>query len=175
MANRAAKAAMIDKLREQIGNSTIAIATDYRGLTVEEITTLRRSLQENGAEYTVVKNTLAKLAIKDTAYEPMTELLKGPIALVLGAEDQVAPAKALSTFAKKSKKLSIVGGVLDGKVLDEDQVKQLAELPSKEELIAKIMFCVNSPATGIASCVNAVLRNLTVCVDQIRKQKEEQA
>jgi large subunit ribosomal protein L10 len=175
MANKAVKAQTIDEIKDEICRSSVAIVTDYRGLTVEEITTLRRSLQETEAEYTVVKNTLAILAVKDTEFEPLTEFFKGPTALVLGRQDQVAPAKTLTQFMKKAKKVTIKGGVLNGQSLSEDQVKQLADLPSKEELLAQIMGSINAPATGIASCVHNLMRNLVVCVDEVRKQKEAQS
>jgi large subunit ribosomal protein L10 len=171
---REQKANKIDKIKEEICKSSVAIVTDYRGLTVEEITALRRSLQEVDAEYSVVKNTLADIAVKDTNYEALQGFLTGPTALVLGRKDQVAPAKVLTQFIKKAKKVSIKGGVLDGSVLNEDQVKQLADIPSIEELYAKMLGSINSPATGIATCINNVMRNMVVCIDEVRKQKEAQ-
>lgn len=173
MGNNAVKASKIDEIKDCIAKSSVAIATDYRGLTVQEITTLRRGLQEKGAEYTVVKNTLARIAVQDTDYEGLQEFLKGPTALVLAGEDPVSPAKVLSEFIKKAKKSSIKGGIMEGKVLQESDVKDLANLPSREELYAKMLGSINSPATGIAMCINAVARNMVVCIDQIRKQKEE--
>ncbi|MEW5821302.1 MAG: 50S ribosomal protein L10 [Cyanobacteriota bacterium] len=173
MGSKPVKAKKIEEIKEEITRSSVAIATDYRGLTVEEITRLRRSLQDNDAEYTVVKNTLAIRAVKDTDYEGLTEFFVGPTALVLAHNDQVGPAKALSEFMKKAKKVSIKGGMMDGKVLSEDDVKQLADLPSIEELYAKMLGSINSPATGLVSCINGVARNLVVCLDQIREQKEK--
>lgn len=174
MGSRPIKAQMIDEIKEDICSSSVAIVTDYRGLTVEEITTLRRSLQEKGAEYTVVKNTLAKIAIKDTKFEGLSQFLEGPTAMVLGKKDQVGPAKALTQFMKKAKKVTIRGGVLDGSVLTETNVKQLADMPSIEELYAKMLGSLNAPASGIVTCTSGVARALVVCIDQIRKQKEEQ-
>lgn len=173
MGSKPVKAKMIEEIKDEICSSSVAIATDYRGLTVGEITTLRRGLQETQADYTVVKNTLARLAVKDTDYEGLSEFLVGPTALVLAHEDQVGPAKVLSQFIKKAKKVSIKGGLMDGKVLSEEDVKQLAELPSIEELYAKMLGSINSPATGLVTCINGVARALVVCIDQIREQKEK--
>lgn len=172
MANKPEKASKIQEIKDEICRASVAIVTDYRGLTVQEITTLRRGLQETDAEYTVVKNTLAILAVKDTEFEPLSELFKGPTALVLGHSDQVGPAKVLSQFMKKAKKVTIRGGFMQGTLLNEDQVKQLADIPSREELLSKIMGGLNAPASGIANCVNSVMRNLVVCIDQVREQKE---
>lgn len=174
MGSKPVKEKMINELKEEITNASVAIVTDYRGLTVEEITTLRRGLQEKDAEYTVMKNTLAKIAVRDTKYEPLSQFLVGPTAVILGHTDQVGPVKVLTQFMKKAKKVTIKGGMLDSSVLNEDSVKQLSDMPSKEELIARMLGSINSPATGIVSCVNGVARNLVVCMDQIRKQKESQ-
>ena len=173
MGSKAVKAKQIEEIKKEICGSSVAIATDYRGLTVEEITTLRRGLQEKGAEYTVVKNTLAKLAVKDTEQEGLSEFLTGPTALVLSHEDQVGPAKVLTQFMKKAKKVTIKGGLMEGKVLSEDDVKQLAEVPSIEELYAKMLGCINSPATGLTQCVSGVARALVICMDKVREQKEK--
>lgn len=175
MGNKAAKASLIDELKDEICRSTVAIVTDYRGLTVDEITTLRRSLQENDAEYTVMKNTLAKIAVKDTEYEPLSEFFKGPTAVVLGRADQVAPAKALTQFIKKAKKVNIKGGLLDGKLLSENEVKQLADLPSKEELYARILGGLNSPATGLAMGISGVTRALAIALSEMVKKQQGEA
>lgn len=172
MGNRAVKEAKIDEMRDEICRSSVAIVTDYRGLTVEEITTLRRSLQETDAEYSVVKNTLAKIAVKDTQYEALDRFFKGPTALVLGRSDQVGPAKALSQFIKKAKKVTIKGGLMEGNLLDEAQVKNLADLPTIEELYSKILSGLKSPATGLAMGISGVARSLAIVISEMSKQKE---
>ena len=140
-------------------------------MSVEEITTLRRQLQKEGADYTVVKNTLAIKAIEGTEYECMSDLLKGASAIAFGFNDQVAPAKILSNFVKEVEKAEVKGGAMDGKVLSVNEVKALAKLPSKEELYAKMLGCINSPATGLAGCVNGVMSALVRAIDQVRQQK----
>lgn len=172
MATKAFKNDKIQAVKESILKAKVAIVTDYRGMTVEEITTLRRQLQKEGADYTVAKNTLAKIAIKDTPFEPLAEYLEGPTAIAFGFSDEVAPAKVLTQFIKKAKKGEIRGGALDGKALNVSEVKRLAELPSKEELIAKILGSINAPASGLVNTVNGVARALTIAMEEVRKQKE---
>ena len=172
-ASREAKAKAIDTLKKEICDSSVAIVTDYRGFTVAEITDLRRKLQEKNAEYVVTKNTLTKIAIKDTDFEDLTDFLKGPTAIVLGKSDQVEPAKILQAFIKKAKKGTIKGGLIDGTQLDVEGVSKLADTPSREELYAKMLGSINSPARGIACCVNGVAENLVRALEAVRKQKEE--
>ena len=174
MATKAFKNEKIQEISDRVAKAKVAIVTDYRGLTVAEITDLRRQLQKEGADYTVVKNTLTKRAIKDTPYDGLEKLLEGPSAVVFGFEDQVAPAKVLTQFIKKAKKVELRGGILDGKILSPDEVRQLSELPSKEELYAKMLGSINSPATGIVNTVNGVMRALVIAMDGVRKQKEAQ-
>ena len=171
MATKEFKSEKISALKEKIEKAQVAIITEYHGLTVEEITNLRRSLQKDGGDYTVVKNTLAKIAIKDTPYEALAEKLTGPIALAFGFNDPVSPAKAVAKFIKDTKKGSIVGAVLDGKLLSENEAKALATLPSKEELYAKMLGCVNSPATGLVGSINAVMAQLTRAMAAVRDKK----
>ena len=119
----------------------------------------------------VTKNTLAKIAVKDTNYELLSDLLTGPIAIAFGYGDQVMPAKALAKFIKETEKGKIVGAVLDGKLLSEEEAKALASLPSKQEIYAKMLGCINSPASGIANSINAVMSQLTRAMAAVRDQK----
>lgn len=172
MATKAEKAQKLEAVKELISKAKVAIVTDYKGLSVSEITDLRRQLQKDGADYTVVKNTLAKIAIKDTEFEGIAEFLTGPTALALGFEDQVAPAKVIKKFVKENDKVQIKGGALDGKVLSVDDIKGLANLPSREELYAKMLGSINSPASGIVNTVTGVMRALVRATDAVRQQKE---
>jgi large subunit ribosomal protein L10 len=172
MATKAFKNEKIQEIKESIEKSKVAIVTDYRGFTVSEITDLRRQLQKESAEYTVVKNTLAKIAIKDTQFEALESFLQGPNAIALGFGDQVAPAKVITQYIKKAKKGQIIGGVIDGKALSPQDVQKLAELPSKEELIAKILGSINSPASGLVMAMSGVARSLVIAMEEVRKQKE---
>lgn len=171
MSTKAFKTEKIEMMKEKIGKAQVAIVTEYRGMTVEEITKLRRELQKCGADYMVTKNTLAKIAVQGTEYEVLAETLKGPIAIAFGFEDPVSPAKVLSKFIKEAKKGEIVAAALDGKLLSADEAKALANLPSKEEIYAKMLGCVNSPASGIVGSINAVMASLTRAVAAVRDQK----
>ncbi|MDD3237230.1 MAG: 50S ribosomal protein L10 [Candidatus Gastranaerophilales bacterium] len=171
MATKAFKQEKIDAIKEKVSKAKVAIVTEYKGFTVEEITNLRRALQKENGDYMVTKNTLAKLAIKDTEFEVLADKMTGPIAIAFGYEDQAAPAKVLEKFIKATKKGEIVAAALDGQLLDADQVKALASIPSREELYAKMLGCVNSPATGIAGAVNAVMSSLVRAIDAVAKQK----
>ena len=171
MSTKAFKNDKIALIKEKIDKAQVAIVTEYKGLTVEEITRLRREIQKDGGDYMVTKNTLAKIAIKGTPYEVLAETFKGPIALAFGFEDQVAPAKALSKFIKETKKGEIIAAAMDGQLMSAEEAKALANLPSREELYAKMLGCINSPASGIANSVNAVMSSLGRAIAAVRDQK----
>lgn len=172
MSTKAFKEDKISQMKEKVDKAQVAIVTEYKGLSVEEITNLRRALQKEGGDYMVTKNTLAKLAIKGTPYEVLAETLKGPIAIAFGFEDQVAPAKALSKFIKDTKKGEIIAAAMDGRLMSAAEAKALATLPSKEEIYAKMLGCINSPASGIANSVNAVMSSLVRAMAAVRDQKQ---
>lgn len=171
MSTKAFKEDKIEAMKENFTKAKVAVVTEYKGLTVEEITKLRRSLQKENSDYMVTKNTLAKIASKGTEYEVLSETLKGAVAIAFGYKDEVAPAKILTQFIKEVKKGEIIAAALDGKLLTAKETQVLANLPSKEELYAKMLGCINSPATGIAGAVNAVMSSLVRAIDQVAKQK----
>lgn len=171
MATKAFKSEKIDAIKSKIEKAQVAVITEYQGLTVEDITKLRREIQKGGGDYMVTKNTLAKIAVKGTEYEALAEKMTGPIALAFGFEDPVSPAKAVVKFIKESKKGAIVGAVLDGKLMTEAETRALADLPSKEELYAKMLGSINSPASGIVGSINAVMSQLTRAMAAVRDQK----
>ena len=174
MSTKAFKDDKIKLIKEKIDKAQVAIVTEYKGLSVEEITKLRRALQKDGGDYMVTKNTLAKIAIKGTPYEVLADSLKGPSALAFGFEDQVAPAKALSQFIKETKKGEILGAALDGQLLSAAEAKALANIPSREEIYAKMLGCINSPASGIVGGINGVMSALVRAIAAVRDQKTAQ-
>lgn len=171
MATKQFKSEKIDALKSKLEKAKVAVVTEYKGYSVEEITKLRRALNKEGGDYMVTKNTLAKIAIKGTDFEILNDTLKGPVALAFGYEDQVSPAKIVAKFIKESKKGVILGAALDGNLLSAQETEALAKLPSKEELIAKMLGSINSPASGIALSVNAVMASLTRAIAAVRDQK----
>lgn len=173
MPTKEQKEATVRSLREALEKAQVAVVTDYRGLTVKEMTALRRRLQEAGGEFTVVKNTLIRLVTKDMPdWAAMEPLLEGPTALAIGYEDPVAPAKVISTYAKELRRIKIGfrGGVLQGRMLDEDAVKALANLPSREVLLSSLMGSMKAPMTGMVMTTAGVSRKLVYALEARRKQ-----
>lgn len=152
--NRTQKQAWIDETNGHLGKAKIVLVAHYRGLSVAELTELRRNVRAAGAGFKVTKNKLAQRAVKGTAYEKVVDLFKGPTAIAY-AEEPVSAAKALSEFAKKNDKLQLVGGAFGETVLDKKGIQQLASLPSLDELRAKILSMLTTPATRIAGVLQA--------------------
>jgi len=144
--NREEKAASVEMLNDKFKEAPIAILAHYRGLSVEQMSTLRREVRAADGEVLVAKNRLARLAVKDTPYEPLTELLSGPSALAFGYSDPVGVAKALQDFAEDNEALEIKGAVMEGEAIDAAKVKQLASMPTRDELRAKLLALMMTPA-----------------------------
>ncbi len=155
------KKAIVADLKESLSESTLALVIEYQGLTVAEITDLRRRLRPSGTICKVAKNTLMGIAIEgQEKWQPMSELLKGTSAFLLVKEDFSGAIKAYQDFQKASKKTELRGGVMDGRLLKEPDVKVLGDLPSKEELMAQIAGAINALATKIAVGINEVPSSL---------------
>lgn len=150
------KKAVVSQLTEKVKAAQSIVLADYRGLTVEQDTALRNALRAAGVEYKVVKNTLTSFAMKENGLEGLDPYLNGPTAMAISSTDVVAPAKVLAEFAKKFEKLEIKAGVVEGKVVDVDVIKALAELPSREVLIARLLGSLNAPMTKLAVALNAI-------------------
>jgi large subunit ribosomal protein L10 len=165
----------VQVLAERISKAVSGILVDYRGLTVEQDTDLRNKLRNANVDYKVVKNTLTRFAVKGTSYEELDPFLHGPTSLALTYGDPVSAAKVLSDYAKTNDKLEIKAGFVDGKVIDVKGVKILAELPSKEELIAKVLGGFNAPISGFVNVLNANLRGLAVALNAIAEKKAQEA
>ena len=167
-----AKEAAVSEIQEKMQQAQSVVFVDYRGLTVEEVTNLRCKMRNAGVEYKVIKNTMIQRAADKEGIEGLNSILEGPTAVAFGMKDPVSPAKILVDFAKDTKKTEIKGGVLDGKTIDVDGVKYLASLPSKEELLAKMMGSLNAPVTGLVMALSGVMRNLVCALNAIKEQKE---
>lgn len=172
---KAYKEEAVKEIRSKFEAAQTTVVADYRGLTVAEMTELRSTLRKAGVELKVYKNTLTWIAVQGLGIDEIESQLKGPSIIAFSAEDVVAPAKLLVEFAKTHKKLVIKGGVVEGKVIDVEGVKALAELPSKEVLVAKALGSMMSPLYGIAGVLAAVPRSLVYALDSVRKQKENAA
>lgn len=154
--NKTLKEGKVAEIKEKMQKSQSIILTKYQGLTVEEDTELRKKLRESGVDYKVYKNTLATIAAKELGYEDAASMLVGPISIAFGYEDVTAPARVLNEFAKDHKKLELVGGIVQGDVYDDKKVKELASIPPKEVLIAKLLGSFKAPLSNLTYLLNAV-------------------
>ena len=169
------KQVAVDVIRENLQNAQVSVLTDYRGLTVAELTELRKKFREADVEFRVVKNTLTWRAAQEIGLQELEGYLEGPTAIAFGMSDPVAPAKLISDFAKVHKNLEIKAGVLEGNVISFEKVKALAELPSKEQLLAQVASVMQAPISGLVNVLQAPIRNLVYAVDALRAQKEQEA
>ena len=172
-----AKQAVVAQLKEQLESAKGVVLTSYKGLTVAQDTELRRELREAGVSYHVVKNTMLRIAAKEAGIEGIEEHLEGTTAFAVSTEDAVAPAKVICGFIKKNKLedaevLTVKVGMVEGKVIGVDEVKALAALPSREELIAKLLGSMNAPISNTVNVLQGVIRNAVYVLDAIRSQKE---
>jgi large subunit ribosomal protein L10 len=169
MKKKSEKQQDLDNLKTELAKVSTVILTTFQGITVENDTKLRRAVQAAGGKYQVVKNTLAELAGKGTPAEGVLKDLKGTHSIAYTQTDPVALAKALTKIAKDVPAFQFKSGVVEGRVISIAEIKQLAEMPSKEELISKIMFLLNAPAQRMATALNALPRNLAVTVSEAVK------
>lgn len=169
---RPEKEASVSDITERFNHSDAALLTEYRGLRVSEIAEVRSSLRESDTDYKVLKNTLARIAVREVGLDELVEMLTGPTAIAFIKGDAAAAAKALDDAAKKYPVLTIKGGVLNGKVITADQAKELAKLEPREVLLAKIAMLMNSPAQQTVNVFSALLRDLGAMLAQVVAKKE---
>jgi large subunit ribosomal protein L10 len=170
--NISQKKELVERLAKDFSESEISILVDYKGLDVSSITSLRAKLREAGVQMEVVKNTLLVRASEGTDAALMKDLYKGPNAIVLSKDDPVAPAKILVDFAKDNAKLEIKAGTLSGKLLDEESIKQLAKMPSREELLGKLVYTLNAVPTSFVNVLASVPRSFVNVLNAVKDQKE---
>ena len=172
---RADKEASVAEITERFNDSDAALLTEYRGLRVSEIAEVRTALRDSDTDYKVLKNTLTRLAVREVGLEELVEMLTGPTAIAFIRGDAAAAAKALDDASKKYPVLTIKGGVLNGKVIDAEQAKQLAKLEPRDVLLAKIAMMMNQPAQQTVNVFSALLRDLGSMLAQVVAQKESEA
>ena len=169
---RPEKVTAVEEISSRFGESNAALLTEYRGLTVTEIAEVRGALRETDTEYKVLKNTLVRIAARESGLEDLVGLLTGPTAIAFVKGDAVAAAKALDDATKRFPVLVVKGGVLKGKILDAAQAKALASIESREVLLSKIAMLVNQPAQQTINVFSALLRNLGSMLAQVVEKKE---
>jgi large subunit ribosomal protein L10 len=170
---RPEKIARVERVAESIKEARSVILNDFTGLNVEKISALRKLCRENNVEFRVVKNTLARRGIAGTPAEGLTKYLEGPTAIAISREDENTAAKVLAKFADEHEAPKFKAGFVDGNVIDATKVIALSKLPSKEELLSKMMAGIMSPATGLVGVMQGPLRNLVSVLGQIRESKEK--
>ena len=168
----AKKEAAISQLRDRLANSKNLFFTNYTGLTVEEITKLRRELRKDGSTYSVVKNTLFSIAAGDDLAKQIESLMAGPTGVVFAGSDPVAPAKAIKTFSDDVKTLEVKAAYIDGTLVGSAQVNVLAALPPKDQLIAKMIGSLASPLRGLVTVLSGNTSGLVRALNALREQRE---
>ena len=166
------KVAQVENIREKMSEASAAILFDFRGLSVSQMTDLRRKTREAGIELAVMKNNLLDHAVEGTSFDSLREHLEGPVSLAIAKGDPVAPAKVLNDFLKNADSGKINGGVVEGDFLDEDQIKALANLPSRDALLGQLVGVMDAQVASLPRVLNAVLTKLIYAVQAIAKKKE---
>jgi large subunit ribosomal protein L10 len=172
-ASHSEKAETVDAVHRRLKSAKMAIVTEYRGLSVAQITRLRREIRQASGEYQVLKNTLVRRALKDTVFGDLEKLLEGPNGWVFAYEDPVELSKALVKFADDNDKLRIKGGVFEGRFMDTAGVKVLSQMPSKPELQAKLLAMINAPATQLVRLIQEPGARVVRLMESLRKTKAE--
>lgn len=169
------KKQVVAELTEELKSACVGVLVDYKGVSVAQDTKLRKQLRESGEHYKVVKNTLLKLALKEAGIEGLDPVLEGTTAIAISDKDYVNGPKILTQFAQESKTLKVKAGFVDGGVIDVDGVKALAELPSKEVLVARALGGLNAPITGFVRVLNGNMQGLVVALNAIAEKQGAEA
>jgi large subunit ribosomal protein L10 len=169
----AEKVHAVEELEERLKRAKVLVLTDFHGLSSGEMVELRRELKRHHLEYRVVKNRLAKLAAQRAGL-PLDSLLVGPTGLCLGYEDPAVAFKLSVALAKKYARYKVKGGVIDGQLIDAQGVEELAQLPSREELLARLAAAWQGPMRGLAGTLNALVRSLVIALSEVAKVKAQQ-
>ncbi|MCB1042106.1 MAG: 50S ribosomal protein L10 [Acidobacteria bacterium] len=164
---------IVDQLKAELQGVDSIFLCNFKGMTVEKDTNLRRDIRAHGSTYRVVKNTLLKLAFADSEFAQLNDQLVGNTAMAYHEEDIVGLAKLIAKAAKDNEKFEFKAGIVQGQVIDLKQLETLANLPSKEQLVSKLMYLMNYPIQGLATALNGIVRNFVVVLDQVKQQKEQ--
>lgn len=167
--SRETKEKLVADLSEGLDKAKSAVLIDYKGLKVKETEELRKDLREKSVDFRVVKNSLLKIVLKDKKIKIEDEILDRPLGLAIGYQDEAVPAKALNDFSKKHESLELLGGILENEFIDESKIKQLAMLPSKDELRARLLGTISAPMSGF---VNVAAGNIRGLINVLRAKAE---
>jgi len=172
--SRESKHELLESYKAELAEAPHAFLLDYKGITVPQVTELRAKVRDSGGQYLVVKNTIARRAIEGTALGELEPHFEGPIAVVFSDGDPVSLAKALTDFAKTTPVLEFKGGLVNRQQIAAEQIKEIAELPSREELIAKLVFMLQSPIARLVRGLGGIQQQFVSVLDQIAKSKEQE-
>jgi large subunit ribosomal protein L10 len=167
------KVLLVNELHDKFARAVSAVLADFRGLTVQELTDLRHQLREASLELAVVKNTLARRAVQETTYEKLSPYLKGPTSITFSYRDTVAPAKILSAYVKKQPKLAVRAGLFEGEVVPAEKVAEIADLPSREVLLAQALAAMQGPLAGLAWTLQGVLSTFIGTLQALHDKKAQ--
>jgi len=165
------KKILLDGLDDKISRMKSAVIVDYKGLKVKETESLRNILREKGVDFNVSKNSLTKIALKKNGIEFDESVFAKPVAIAFAMEDEVAPAKEITLFAKKNEAIEILGGILERKYIDDSMVKQLAALPSREQLYGQIVGTITAPLSGMVNVISGNLRGLVNVLNGVKDKR----
>ena len=168
------KKGIVEEIKEKVDKAQSVVLVDYRGLKVDELNELRSKCREAGVDYKVYKNTLMRFAFKESGFEGFNEFLAGPNAVAFGYNDPVQAAKIIHEFSKDHDNLEIKAGIVDGNIIDINEIKELANLPSREVLIAQTLGGLNGPISGFVNVLQGNLRNLVYALNAIKENQEAQ-
>ncbi len=169
---RQQKQELVESYQQGLAKAPHVFLVDYKGVTVTEVSELRRKIREAGGEYEVVKNRLVLLAIDGEPLQELEEDFQGPTAVAFCGEDPVGLAKAVTEFAKEVPAIELKGGILEGRPVEAADVKEIAQMPSREELLTKLVFLLQSPISSFVKTLAALPRQFVVVLEQVRQQKE---
>jgi large subunit ribosomal protein L10 len=169
--NRSEKQQQIDQLRDHFDRASFTIVAGYKGLSVADVTRFRDALRKVDGRFRVVKNTMARRAVADRPTAPLAAHFKGPVGVVFAFGDPAAAAKVVQEFAKEAEKFGVAAGVMEGSLLTAAQVAEIADLPSREQLLARMLASMNSPVVGLVNVLSGNLRNLVGVLSAIAERK----
>jgi large subunit ribosomal protein L10 len=162
----------LERLKARLSGVKTAVLTEYRGLTVQQLSDLRRQLRPSAAEYKVVKNRLARLAVQGSPLDGLGPHLRGPMGLVISKQDPVSLAKTLQAFVKANPLLQIKLGYVDGRLLQPTEFRAMADLPSREVLLGQVVGALRAPLAGLVGTLDGMLRSLVSALDQVQAKKD---
>ncbi len=171
MQTRSQKKELVKDMTSKVKEAKSVVFADFKGVKVKDLTALKKELRKEGIDFKVSKKTLINIAFKEAGIEVDTKKMEGQVAVSISSQDEVAPAKIISNFSKKNENLKILGGILESKLMSIEQVKALAKLPSKEELLAKLVGTLQAPVSGFVNVCAGNLRGLVQVLKSISESK----